>query len=80
MKAMVFEKVGRELSLRELPLPEPGAGHVRVRVLACAVGAALASEAPRPDFLASHMDTSVDPGVDFFEYATTQHQPGEVAS
>lgn len=37
MKAMVFEKVGRELSLRELPLPEPGAGHVRVRVLACAV-------------------------------------------
>ena len=37
MRAMVFEKVGRELTLRELPLPEPGTGHVRVRVLACAV-------------------------------------------
>ena len=38
-------------------------------VLACAAGAALAADAPQPDFLASHMDTSVDPGVDFFEYA-----------
>ena len=37
MRAMVFEKIGRELTLRELPLPEPGTGHVRVRVLACAV-------------------------------------------
>lgn len=37
MRAMVFEKVGRELTLRELPLPEPGTGHVRIRVLACAV-------------------------------------------
>ena len=27
------------------------------------------SAPPKADFLASHMDTSVDPGVDFFEYA-----------
>lgn len=30
---------------------------------------ATANAAGRPDFLASHLDTSVDPGVDFFEYA-----------
>ena len=37
--------------------------------LAFAAGTAAAGEAPQPDFLASHMDTSVDPGVDFFESA-----------
>ena len=37
--------------------------------LAFAAGTAAAGDAPQPDFLASHMDTSVDPGVDFFEYA-----------
>ncbi len=36
--------------------------------LALAVGAANAADAPQ-DFLAAHLDTSVDPGVDFFEYA-----------
>jgi putative endopeptidase len=40
--------------------------------LAFASGAAFAADAPAPrtqDFLAAHMDTSVDPGVDFFQYA-----------
>ncbi len=39
--------------------------------LAFAAGAAHAADAVASpqDFLASHMDTSVDPGVDFFEYA-----------
>jgi putative endopeptidase len=36
--------------------------------LAFATGAS-AADASQPDFLAAHMDTSVDPGVDFFEYA-----------
>ena len=39
-----------------------------VAALAFATGAT-AADAPQPDFLASHMDTSVDPGVDFFQYA-----------
>jgi putative endopeptidase len=38
--------------------------------LACASAGALAAEVtPHRDFLASHIDTSVDPGVDFFQYA-----------
>jgi putative endopeptidase len=38
--------------------------------LAFASGGALAAGAqPAQDFLAAHMDTSVDPGVDFFQYA-----------
>lgn len=39
--------------------------------LAFAAGGAHAADtaAPAQDFLASHLDTSVDPGVDFFEYA-----------
>ena len=36
--------------------------------LAFASGSAFATDAT-PDFLASHLDTSVDPGVDFFQYA-----------
>lgn len=36
--------------------------------LACATGA-VAADAAQPDFLAAHIDASVDPGVDFFEYA-----------
>ncbi|MGN6511993.1 MAG: M13 family metallopeptidase [Lysobacteraceae bacterium] len=40
--------------------------------LALATGGATAADvatAPRQDFLAAHLDTSVDPGVDFFQYA-----------
>jgi putative endopeptidase len=38
--------------------------------LAFACGGATAADAPATqDFLAAHMDTSVDPGVDFFQYA-----------
>src|SRR6476659_4688395 len=39
--------------------------------LAFAAGAACAADVATPpkDFLAAHMDTSVDPGVDFFQYA-----------
>jgi len=40
--------------------------------LAFAAGTACAADAQAPhaqDFLAAHMDTSVDPGVDFFQYA-----------
>jgi putative endopeptidase len=38
--------------------------------LALASGGALAADAmATQDFLAAHMDTSVDPGVDFFQYA-----------
>src|SRR5690242_14178582 len=38
--------------------------------LAFTSAGALAAEAtPRQDFLAAHIDTSVDPGVDFFQYA-----------
>ena len=37
MRAMVFEKAGQALRLRELPAPVPGAGQALVRVRACAV-------------------------------------------
>jgi putative endopeptidase len=38
--------------------------------LACVSAGAVAADAePKPDFLAAHIDTSVDPGVDFFQYA-----------
>jgi len=37
MKAMVLEKAGTNLSLRDLPMPQPGAGQALVRVQACAV-------------------------------------------
>ncbi len=47
---------------------------IRATLLSAALvfgaGAAIAADAPPPqDFLAAHMDTSVDPGVDFFDYA-----------
>ncbi len=37
MRAMVFEKPGSPLRLRDLPRPEPGPGQLRVKVGACAV-------------------------------------------
>jgi alcohol dehydrogenase, propanol-preferring len=37
MKAMVLDRPGAELRLAELPVPEPGAGQILVRVKACAV-------------------------------------------
>jgi propanol-preferring alcohol dehydrogenase len=37
MQAMLFEKVGQPLRLAEVPIPQPGAGQVRLRVHACAV-------------------------------------------
>jgi propanol-preferring alcohol dehydrogenase len=37
MKAMVLDKPGERLRLAELPLPEPAAGQVLVKVRACAV-------------------------------------------
>jgi len=37
MRAMVLEKVGRELALRDLPVPVPGPGQALVKVRACAV-------------------------------------------
>jgi len=37
MRAMVFEEPGRDLVLREVPVPEPGEGQVLVKVAACAV-------------------------------------------
>jgi len=37
MKAMVLEKAGTALSLRDLPMPQPGEGQALVRVQACAV-------------------------------------------
>jgi propanol-preferring alcohol dehydrogenase len=37
MKAMVLERPGEQLRLAELPVPEPGAGQILVRVKACAV-------------------------------------------
>lgn len=37
MRAMLLEQVGQPLQLRELPIPEPGAGELRVRVAACGV-------------------------------------------
>jgi propanol-preferring alcohol dehydrogenase len=37
MQAMLFEKVGQPLRLAEVPIPQPGAGQVLLRVHACAV-------------------------------------------
>ncbi len=37
MKAMVLDRAGEPLRLRDLPLPEPGPGQVQVRVEACGV-------------------------------------------
>jgi propanol-preferring alcohol dehydrogenase len=37
MRAMVFEEPGQPLRLVDLPIPEPGAGQVLIRVRACAV-------------------------------------------
>src|SRR5579863_9514878 len=37
MRAMVLEKVGKPLILRDCPAPEPGDGQVQLQVLACAV-------------------------------------------
>jgi propanol-preferring alcohol dehydrogenase len=37
MRAMVLERVGQPLALRERPDPEPGPGEVRLEVLACGV-------------------------------------------
>jgi alcohol dehydrogenase, propanol-preferring len=37
MKAMVLDRPGERLRLAELPVPEPGAGQILVRVKACAV-------------------------------------------
>ena len=37
MRAMVLERIGKPLALRERPDPEPGPGEARVRVTACAV-------------------------------------------
>ena len=37
MKAMVLQRPGQPLQLEERPLPQPGPGEVRLRVLACAV-------------------------------------------
>lgn len=37
MRAMVLDSPGRELMLRELPIPEPEADQVLIRVLACGV-------------------------------------------
>src|SRR5260370_32229127 len=37
MRAMVLEKAGKPLELRERPVPEPAAGEVLLKVLACAV-------------------------------------------
>ena len=37
MRAMVFEQLGKPLTLQERPAPEPGAGEVQLAVHACAV-------------------------------------------
>ncbi len=37
MRAMVLEAAGGPLRLRELPIPEPGRGQVRLRVRACGI-------------------------------------------
>lgn len=37
MRAMIFEAPGQPLVLRDVPVPEPGAGQVLIRVGACAV-------------------------------------------
>src|SRR6266566_5032488 len=37
MRAMVLEKIGQQLALRDLPKPKPGHGQLLVRVSVCAV-------------------------------------------
>ncbi|PQA86010.1 zinc-dependent alcohol dehydrogenase family protein [Hyphococcus luteus] len=37
MRAMVFEKPGAPLALRDMPAPDPGEGEIRICVRACAV-------------------------------------------
>jgi propanol-preferring alcohol dehydrogenase len=37
MRAFVFDAPGRPLQARDLPLPQPGPGQIRLRVLACGV-------------------------------------------
>jgi propanol-preferring alcohol dehydrogenase len=37
MQAMVLDRPGKKLRLAELPVPEPGAGQILVRIKACAV-------------------------------------------
>lgn len=37
MKAMVLEKVGEPLKLKEIPIPEPGKGEVQIKIHACGV-------------------------------------------
>jgi propanol-preferring alcohol dehydrogenase len=37
MRAMIYERPGKPLALRDVPVPEPEAGQVRIRVSACAV-------------------------------------------
>ncbi|MGD0909324.1 MAG: zinc-dependent alcohol dehydrogenase family protein [Candidatus Acidiferrales bacterium] len=37
MRAMIFERVGKPLELRERSIPEPGAGQVLLKINACAV-------------------------------------------
>ena len=37
MRAMILDRVGEPLVLRECPVPEPGAGQVQIEVRACAV-------------------------------------------
>jgi len=52
MKAMVLDRAGEPLRLRDLPRPEPGPGQVQVRVEACGVCRTdlhvLAGELPHP--------------------------------
>ena len=37
MRAMVFEKAGAPLVLKDVPDPVPGEGEIRIKVTACAV-------------------------------------------
>jgi propanol-preferring alcohol dehydrogenase len=37
MRAMVLDQIGGPIRLREVPVPEPGAGQVRLRVAACGI-------------------------------------------
>ncbi len=37
MRAMVFDRVGQPLTLRERGVPSPGAGEVLIRIPACGV-------------------------------------------
>jgi len=37
MRAMIFERAGQPLQLRQIPVPDPGPGEVRIAVTACGV-------------------------------------------